>query len=60
MTKSQIVAKLEGKTITTADGVTHVVQDGEFTTSLGDVCKLEDLPIYHLRGFLKAAPEIEK
>ena len=55
MTKKQIIAKLEGKVITTADSITHIIQDGRFETADGTTMRLERLCVAHLRRFLENA-----
>jgi len=55
MTKTEIICKLEGRIITTADGCEHVIEDGAFTTKSGALVRLVTLEKFHLRTFLENA-----
>jgi len=52
MTKRELIRKLEGREVQTADGLWHLVKNGRFQTSAGE-CRLAEHCRYHLGEFLK-------
>lgn len=50
--KTDIIDRLEGRTIRTADMATHKVENGAFVSSHGGTVHLADLHKFHLASFL--------
>jgi hypothetical protein len=56
VTKDELIRKLEGRIITTADKRSHLVKDGEYRTRAGTV-KLAGLSRFILEAFFVTSRE---